>query len=107
MLSSGCPGALRGFCARAEPQGSAEQKQDEERADRKGPLLVSLQSTVKYKPSKDWTYAEIAARRREALLLLVDPMGHPAMARRFADHLRILSHHTLDTIDWNGGNSSF
>ncbi|MCP9927701.1 tetratricopeptide repeat protein [Cyanobium sp. CH-040] len=103
---------------------------------RERPLLVSLQSTFKYVPRNDWTYAEIAARHREALILLVGPMGHPAMARRLADrlrphfaqrglamddHLRILprldygdfmglfdiAHHTLDTIDWNGGNSSF
>ncbi|EDY37739.1 TPR repeat containing Spindly family protein [Cyanobium sp. PCC 7001] len=100
------------------------------------PLLVSLQSTFKYVPRNDWTYAEIAARHPEALILLVGPLGHPAMAQRLAerlkphferrgvamdDHLRILprleygdfmglfdiAHHTLDTIDWNGGNSSF
>ncbi|MFQ6537076.1 hypothetical protein ACLNEE_00005, partial [Aphanothece stagnina RSMan2012] len=93
------------------------------------------QSTFKYLPRNDWPYAEIAARHPEALILLVGPMGYPAMARRLAerlrphfehrglamdDHLRILprldygdfmglfdiAHHTLDTIDWNGGNSS-
>lgn len=100
------------------------------------PLLPSLQSTFKYLPRNDWTFAEIACRHRQALILLVGPMGHPGMARRLADrlrphfehrglemeeHLRILprleygdfmglfdiAHHTLDTIDWNGGNSSF
>ena len=99
------------------------------------PLLVSLQSTFKYVPRNDWIYADIAARHREALILLVGPMGNPAMADRLAgrlrphfdhrdlemdQHLRILprldygdfmglfaiAHHTLDTIDWNGGNSS-
>ncbi|MFQ6540296.1 tetratricopeptide repeat protein, partial [Aphanothece stagnina] len=46
---------------------------------RERPLLVSLQSTFKYLPRNDWPYAEIAARHPEALILLVGPMGYPAM----------------------------
>ena len=99
------------------------------------PILNSLQSTFKYVPRNDWTYAEIAKRHPEALILLVGHMGNGGIADRLyarlrphfeqrgmaiENHLRILprldygdfmglfaiSHHTIDTIDWNGGNSS-
>lgn len=100
------------------------------------PILNSLQSTFKYIPKNDWIYAELALQNPEALIVLVGHMGHGTIARRLLDrmapefdqrglnidnHLRILprldygdymglfsiSHHTIDTIDWNGGNSSF
>jgi len=99
------------------------------------PILNSLQSTFKYVPQNDWVFAEIALRNSSALIVLVGHMGHGAIADRLLDrmrphfekrglmldeHLRILprleygdymglfsiSHHTIDTIDWNGGNSS-
>jgi len=99
------------------------------------PLLLSLQSTFKYAPRNDWTIAEIARRHPQALILLVGHMGHGSIVERLQnrllphfeknglileDHLRILprldhadfmglfaiGHHTIDTIDWNGGNSS-
>jgi predicted O-linked N-acetylglucosamine transferase (SPINDLY family) len=99
------------------------------------PLLASLQSTFKYVPRNDWVFAEIAKQNPEALIALVGHMGHSGIADRLLrrmrrhfverglvleNHLRILprldygdymgllaiSHHTIDTIDWNGGNSS-
>ena len=99
------------------------------------PILNSLQSTFKYVPRNDWTYAEIAKRHPEAFIVLVGHMGNGGIADRLyarlrphfeqrgmeiENHLRILprldygdfmglfaiSHHTIDTIDWNGGNSS-
>ena len=99
------------------------------------PILNSLQSTFKYLPRNDWTFAEIAARHPEAFIVLVGHMGSGGIAERLLErmrphfkqrgleidhHLRILprldygdfmglfaiSHHTIDTIDWNGGNSS-
>ena len=99
------------------------------------PILTSLQSTFKYLPRNDWTFAEIARRRPEAFIVLVGHMGSGGIADRLYErlrphfehrgleienHLRILprldygdfmglfaiAHHTIDTIDWNGGNSS-
>ena len=99
------------------------------------PILNSLQSTFKYLPRNDWTFAEIAKRHPEAFIVLVGHMGNGGIAERLyerlrphfehrnlviEEHLRILprldygdfmglfaiSHHTIDTIDWNGGNSS-
>ena len=99
------------------------------------PILNSLQSTFKYIPRNDWAYAEIAKRHPEAFIVLVGHMGNGGIADRLYErlrphfqergleienHLRILprldygdfmglfaiSHHTIDTIDWNGGNSS-
>ena len=99
------------------------------------PLLNSLQSTFKYLPRNDWTFAELAKRNPQAFILLVGHMGSGGVADRLfvrmrphfeqrgltiEQHLRILprldygdfmglfaiSHHTIDTIDWNGGNSS-
>ena len=99
------------------------------------PILNSLQSTFKYLPRNDWIFAEIARRHPEALIVLVGHMGSGDVANRLyqrlrphfedrglaiEDHLRVLprldygdfmglfaiSHHTIDTIDWNGGNSS-
>lgn len=99
------------------------------------PILTSLQSTFKYLPRNDWTFAEIAARNPQALIVLVGHMGSGSIADRLLErlrphfehrdlaieqHLRILprmdygdfmglfalAHHTIDTIDWNGGNSS-
>ncbi|QNI59905.1 TPR repeat-containing protein [Synechococcus sp. BIOS-U3-1] len=102
---------------------------------RNRPILNSLQSTFKYLPRNDWTFAEIAQRHPEALIVLVSDKGNGSIAKRLYErlkphfehrdlnienHLRILprldygdymglfaiSHHTIDTIDWNGGNSS-
>ena len=99
------------------------------------PILNSLQSTFKYLPRNDWTFAEIAKRHPEAFIVLVGHMGSNSICDRLyermrpqfehrnlviEEHLRILprldygdfmglfaiSHHTIDTIDWNGGNSS-
>jgi predicted O-linked N-acetylglucosamine transferase (SPINDLY family) len=99
------------------------------------PILTSLQSTFKYLPRNDYTFAEIAARHPEAFIVLVGHMGSGGIADRLQErlrphfehrglqidsHLRILprldygdfmglfaiAHHTIDTIDWNGGNSS-
>jgi len=99
------------------------------------PILNSLQSTFKYVPQNDWIFAEISRLNPEALIVLVGHMGHGTIAERLLErmaphfenrglvidqHLRILprldyadymglfsiSHHTIDTIDWNGGNSS-
>ena len=99
------------------------------------PILNSLQSTFKYLPRNDWTFAEIAVRHPAAFIVLVGHMGSGGIAERLLErmrphfkqrgleienHLRILprldygdfmglfaiSHHTIDTIDWNGGNSS-
>lgn len=100
------------------------------------PLLLSLQSTFKYVPANDWTFAAIAAEHPQALILLVGHMGNGSIGERLlqrltphfeerglsiGNHLRILprldyddfmglfaiAHHTIDTINWNGGNSSF
>jgi predicted O-linked N-acetylglucosamine transferase (SPINDLY family) len=100
------------------------------------PLLLSLQSTFKYHPAHDALYAEISRRHPDALILLVEHMGHPSVSDRLVQrmsqayqergleigqHLRVLprlsygdyvglygvAHHALDTPDWNGGNSSF
>ena len=99
------------------------------------PILSSMQSTFKYLPRNDWTFAEIAARHPEALTVLVGHMGNDSICDRLYErmrphfayrgleieqHLRILprldyadymglfliSHHSIDTMDWNGGNSS-
>jgi predicted O-linked N-acetylglucosamine transferase (SPINDLY family) len=99
------------------------------------PLLLSLQSSFKYAPRNDSVLVAIAQRSPDALILMVDPplgstvgrMLHQRLRARFAqagleidDHLRLLprldfadvlglfriGHHALDTIDWNGGNTS-
>ncbi|MBM5822894.1 MAG: hypothetical protein FJ082_10715 [Cyanobacteria bacterium K_Offshore_surface_m2_011] len=99
------------------------------------PLLLSLQSSFKYAPRNDGVLVAIAQRSRDALILMVDPplgstvgrMLHQRLRARFAeagleidDHIRLLprlefgdvlglfriGHHALDTIDWNGGNTS-
>ena len=99
------------------------------------PLILSLQSTFKYVPRNDETYAEIALRNKDALILLVGHMGNNKIVERLLnrmkphfqerdlnieEHLHILprlehadymglfsiAHHAIDTIDWNGGNSS-
>ena len=99
------------------------------------PILNSLQSTFKYIPRNDWTYAEIAKRHPEAFIVLVGHMGNggiaivstsacvpissiaawrsnticascPASTTATSWGLFAISHHTIDTIDWNGGNSS-
>jgi predicted O-linked N-acetylglucosamine transferase (SPINDLY family) len=99
------------------------------------PLLLSLQSSFKYAPRNDGVLVAIAQQSRDALILMVDPplgstvgrMLHQRLRARFAqagleieDHLRLLprldfgdvlglfriGHHALDTIDWNGGNTS-
>ena len=100
------------------------------------PLIASLQSTFKYVPSNDWVFAEIAMCNPNALILLVGHMGNGGVVDRLIDrikphfvqrgldinhHLRVLprlsyedylgilciANHAIDTIDWNGGNSSF
>lgn len=99
------------------------------------PLILSLQSIFKYVPRNDWIFAEIAYRNKNAFILLVDSMENPIISevlisrlrphfeQRELDieqHLRILpkldpadytgmfaiANHSIDTIDWNGGNSS-
>ena len=99
------------------------------------PIVTSLQSTFKYLPRNDWTFAEIAARHPEAFIVLVGHMGHGGIGERLLERLRphfeqrnlkledqlcilprldygdfmglfSIAHHTIDTIDWNGGNSS-
>ena len=99
------------------------------------PIVTSLQSTFKYLPRNDWTFAEIAARHPEAFIVLVGHMGHGGIGARLFERLRphfekrnlkledqlcilprldygdfmglfAIAHHTIDTIDWNGGNCS-
>lgn len=99
------------------------------------PLILSLQSTFKYVPRNDWIFAELAYRNKNAFILLVGSMENtiiteilisrlrPHFEQRELDieqHLRILpqldsadytgmfliANHSIDTIDWNGGNSS-
>lgn len=99
------------------------------------PILNSLQSTFKYVPQNDWVFAELARQNPEALIVLVGHMGHGTIGSRllermtphfqqrdldigrqlrilprldYADYMGLfsISHHTIDTIDWNGGNSS-
>lgn len=99
------------------------------------PILSSMQSTFKYHPSYDWVFSEIAARCPDCLITMVTHMGSDSVSKRLlqrmtphferrgltiSDHIRILprlsyddylgffqvSNHVLDTIGWNGGNSS-
>jgi predicted O-linked N-acetylglucosamine transferase (SPINDLY family) len=99
------------------------------------PILTSMQSTFKYLPRNDWTFAEICARHHQALIVLVGHMGSGGIAERLYERMRphfeqrglvieqqlrilprldygdfmglfAIAHHTIDTIDWNGGNSS-
>jgi predicted O-linked N-acetylglucosamine transferase (SPINDLY family) len=99
------------------------------------PILTSLQSTFKYVPANDWLFAEIAARQPHALIVMVGPMGCGGIAEQLqqrlephfqqrgmemAQHLRLLprldygdfmglfaiGHHSIDSVDWNGGNTS-
>lgn len=98
-------------------------------------ILSSMQSTFKYHPSHDWIFAEIASRSPECLITMVTHMGSDEVSLRLlqrmqphfesrglkiSDHVRVLprlsyedylaffqiSNHVLDTIGWNGGNSS-
>ena len=100
------------------------------------PLLLSLQSTFKYIPANDHLFVDISCLNPNALILFVGHMGsntilssfHDRLAKVYeeasldsAHHIRFLprldyadymglfciGHHTLDTLDWNGGNSSF
>ena len=100
------------------------------------PLIASLQSTFKYVPSNDWVVAEIAMCNPNALILFVGHMGNGSVVDRLIDrikphflkygldinhHVQVLprlsyedylgilciANHAIDTIDWNGGNSSF
>lgn len=104
--------------------------------DRARPLLLSMQSTFKYIPANDVLFAEIAAARPDACIVFVGHMGHGSILSAFrkrlsgvfrqhgleldqharflprldyADYMGMFSiaHHTLDTVNWNGGNSSF
>jgi len=99
------------------------------------PILSSLQSNFKYIPSNDFIFAEISKRNKNALIIFVDGMGDKLISKELVkrisieyqklnlkvkDHIKILprldhsdymgflsiSHHTLDTINHNGGNSS-
>ena len=99
------------------------------------PILTSLQSAFKYVPRNDYTFAEIAKRHPEAFILLIEYSEGGEISNRLYErlrphfehrdlnierHLRILpklepddylglftiAHHSIDTIDWNGGNSS-
>ena len=100
------------------------------------PIINSLQSMFKYLPWNDSIFADIAKNCPEVFIVMVGHMGYGGIADRLferlrphfisrglliEDHLRILPrldygdymglfsicHHTIDTIDWNGGNSSF
>ena len=104
--------------------------------DRDRPLLLSMQSTFKYIPANDGLFAEIAVAHPQACMVFVGHMGHGSILGAFrarlaqvferyglqldqhacflprldyADYMGMFSiaHHTLDTVDWNGGNSSF
>lgn len=104
--------------------------------DRRRPILLSMQSTFKYIPANDSLFARIASARPDACIVFVGHMGHGSILSAFRErlagafrqhgldldqHVRFLprldyadymgmfsiAHHTLDTIDWNGGNSSF
>ncbi len=46
------------------------------------PILNSLQSTFKYVPRNDWSFAEIAKRNPEAFIVLVGHMGHGGLCER-------------------------
>ena len=100
------------------------------------PLLLSLQSTFKYVPEYDHIFARIIKNNPNVLILFAGHMGCQVIADRFFDRLAVackqhgidaartirilprldyadfmglfsIAHHTLDTIGWNGGNSSF
>ena len=100
------------------------------------PIINSLQSTFKYIPQYDWVLAEIAARNPESFLIMVNHMGSDDVIEQFKKRLNphfeqrnldintqlkilprlnhndymsifLISRLTLDTIGWNGGNSSF
>lgn len=100
------------------------------------PLLLSLQSTFKYIPEYDHVFARIIQSNPAVMILFAGHMGCSTIADRLADRLasacqRIgidarhnirflprldhpdfmglfaIAHHVLDTIGWNGGNSSF
>lgn len=100
------------------------------------PLLLSLQSTFKYIPEYDHVFARIIQENPEVMILFAGHMGCRVIADRLAERLasscqqmgidasqniRILprldhpdfmglfaiAHHAIDTIGWNGGNSSF
>ena len=99
------------------------------------PLILSLQSIFKYVPRNDWIFAEIAYRNKNAFILLVDSMENPIISEILISRLRphfeqreldieqhlqilpkldsadytgmfVIANHSIDTIDWNGGNSS-
>lgn len=100
------------------------------------PLLLSLQSTFKYVPEYDHVFARVIKNHPDVLILFAGHMGCQVIADRFFDRLALackrlgvdaannirilprldyadfmglfsIAHHTLDTIGWNGGNSSF
>ena len=99
-------------------------------------IINSLQSTFKYIPNYDWIFAEIIARTPDVQLVMVNHMGSAEVIKQLKarmrpyferykldidynvrilprlehnDYMSIfkISHLTLDTIGWNGGNSSF
>lgn len=100
------------------------------------PLLLSMQSTFKYIPANDRLFAELSRVSADACIVFVGHMGNSSILSCFRqrlarvyeefdleidNHVRFLprldygdymgmfeiAHHTLDTVDWNGGNSSF
>ena len=100
------------------------------------PLINSMQSTFKYIPKYDWILAELASRKPHILIVMVNHMGSDEVIEQFKSRLRphferhkldmdynlrilprlnhddylsmfTISRLTLDTIEWNGGNSSF
>jgi len=99
------------------------------------PILGSLQYICKYHPDYDFIFASIANRHPESLIVLVGDAGISSLGDQLysrlrkvfikagleiSNHLRILPklkhsdylglmgicHHCLDTIGWNGGNTS-
>ena len=99
-------------------------------------IINSLQSTFKYIPNYDWIFAEIIARTPDVQLVMVNHMGSEEVIKQLKarmlpyferykldidynvrilprlehnDYMGIfkISRLTLDTIGWNGGNSSF
>ena len=102
---------------------------------RSRPLLSSMQSDFKYIPENDSVFAEISNKNRNALIIFVEGVGNKLISENLIkrislkykeldlninDHVLLLprlehsdyigmlkiSHHSLDTINHNGGNSS-
>ena len=102
--------------------------------DRSRPIISSCQSIYKYSPKYDWIFAELAFYvsnvqfifieskfsflndlRRQRFKFHFDKLGldmtrHiiflPSVRQQMYIKLFGVCHHALDTIDWNGGNTS-